>query len=85
MTIASTHTCQTSQSVGTTAWSTWPLATTLRNVCDALQEGFAAHRQYEHLRSRGTSHDAALKQAFGISQHGRQHEPKTTFPSVRFN
>ena len=30
---------------------TW--RTALRKMCDAWCEGLAAHRQYEHLRSRG--------------------------------
>jgi hypothetical protein len=44
------------------------LGTTLLSVLDALWEGFAAHREYEHLRSRGIAHDAALRHAFGITQ-----------------
>jgi hypothetical protein len=71
-TMAIDETCQTGQSAETTAWSSRPLATTLRNVRDALQEGLAAHRQYEHLRSRGISHDTALRHAFAISQHQSQ-------------
>jgi len=55
----------TTQSAETTAWS--PLATALRNLADALQEGFAAQRQYENLRSRGISHDTALRHAFAGS------------------
>lgn len=45
----------------------WTLATALRTVLDALREAVGAHRQYEHLRSRGTPHDTALRQALGIS------------------
>ena len=55
----------TTRSAETTAWS--PLATALRNLADALQEGFAAQRQYENLRSRGISHDTALRHAFAGS------------------
>jgi hypothetical protein len=54
-----------------TAWSSQPLASTLRSVLDALWEGFAAHREYEHLKSRGITHDTALRHAFGITR-----EPK---------
>jgi hypothetical protein len=68
-TFATSESCLTGQSA--TAWSSWHLASTLRNVRDALQEGFAAHRQYEHLRSRGIAHDTALRHAFGVSQHSR--------------
>jgi hypothetical protein len=69
-TLAHIETCPTGQSAGTMTWSPSTLAATLRNVRDALREGLAAYRKYEHLRSRGTSHDAALKHAFGLSPHG---------------
>ena len=36
---------------------TW--RTALRKMCDAWCEGLAAHRQYEHLRSRGIPHERA--------------------------
>jgi hypothetical protein len=49
-----------------TTSSPWPVATTLRSICDALREGLAAHRHYEHLKSRGISHDTALREALGI-------------------
>jgi uncharacterized protein YjiS (DUF1127 family) len=48
-------------------FSSSPTATKLRAVWDALREGIAAHRQYEHLRSRGIPHDMAIRQALGIS------------------
>jgi hypothetical protein len=38
-----------------------------RAILDALREGLAAHRRYEHLRSKGVHHDPAIRQAFGIS------------------
>ena len=44
-----------------------PTAVTLRSIRDALREGLAAHRRYEHLRSEGVHHDPAIRQAFGIS------------------
>jgi hypothetical protein len=43
---------------------TW--RTALRKMCDAWCEGLAAHRQYEHLRSRGIPHERALREALGI-------------------
>ena len=49
-----------------TASSSWPIATTLRTMCDAWREGLAAHRQYEHLRSRGIPHESAIREALGI-------------------
>jgi hypothetical protein len=67
-----TTTCQTGQAAETTAWSSRPLPTALRNLRDALQEGFAAQRQYENLMSRGISHNTALRHAFAGSQHQRQ-------------
>jgi hypothetical protein len=57
--------CQPSEFVGATSSSS--LATTLRSVLDALREGFAAHHEYEQLRSRGIAHDTALKHVFGIT------------------
>ena len=38
----------------------------LRTICDAWCEALAAHRQYEQLRSRGISHDTALRESLGI-------------------
>ena len=43
---------------------TW--RTALRKMCDAWCEGLAAHRQYEHLQSRGMPHERALREALGI-------------------
>ena len=39
----------------------------------AVLEGLAASRQYQQLRTRGRSHDAAIREAFGM---GRAHEQK---------
>jgi len=36
-------------------------------MCEALQDGLAAHRHYEELRSRGVAHDSALRQALAIA------------------
>jgi hypothetical protein len=36
-------------------------------MCEALQDGLAAHRHYEQLRSRGVAHDSALRQALAIA------------------
>jgi hypothetical protein len=47
--------------------SSWRIATTLQAIFDALREALAAHRQYEDLTRRRIPHDAALRQAFGIS------------------
>jgi hypothetical protein len=69
-TFATGETYLISQPAETTAWSSRRLAMALRNVRDALHEGLAAHRQYEHLRSRGIAHDAAVRRAFGITQAG---------------
>jgi hypothetical protein len=48
------------------ASTSWSLATALSAIRDALGEGLAAHRQYEHLKSRGMSQDTALKVALGV-------------------
>jgi hypothetical protein len=45
----------------------WPTRTVLRMMCEALQDGLAAHRHYEQLRSRGVAHDSALRQALAIA------------------
>ena len=42
-----------------------PTAVMLRTIRDALLEGLAAHRRYEHLRSEGISHDTAIRKAPG--------------------
>ena len=39
----------------------------------AVLEGLAASRKYQQLRTRGRSHDAAIREAFGM---GRAHEQK---------
>ena len=50
---------------------TW--RTALRKMGDAWCEGLAAHRQYEHLRSRGILHDRALTEALGIGAASALH------------
>jgi len=50
-----------------TSFSRSSIATGLRIIWDALRDGIAAHRQYEHLRSMRVPHDTAIKQALGIS------------------
>ncbi len=44
----------------------------LRIVLDTLGEALAAHRRYEHLRSRRVHHDLAIRQAFGLSHPRRR-------------
>jgi hypothetical protein len=41
-------------------------AITLATICNALRDALAAQRQYEHLKTRGVSHDRALRAALGI-------------------
>jgi hypothetical protein len=53
------------------AYSSWPFASMLRTTRDALREGRVAHREYERLRSRGISHDTAIRQALA-SSHRRK-------------
>jgi hypothetical protein len=61
--------------------SSWPTLTALRMMGDALREGLAASREYEHLRSRGFSHDAALREALGLgrSPHGERETAKPLY------
>jgi hypothetical protein len=40
--------------------------TALAAAFSALQEGLTASRRYEHLRSSGVRHDAAIRDAFGM-------------------
>jgi hypothetical protein len=49
-----------------TAAASRPAAITLATICNALRDGLAAQRQYEHLKTRGVSHDRALRAALGI-------------------
>jgi hypothetical protein len=48
----------------------WHGATILHTLRNALREGFAAHRRYEHLTSRGYRVNAAIRTAFGLWQPG---------------
>ena len=51
------------------------IANVLRLVCEALIEAPAAHRTYEHLKSHGVPHDAALRQALGVAASGTEPSP----------
>ena len=48
----------------------------LRTAWEACRDGLAAHRHYEHLRSRGIPHEEAIREALGVgysrSQAGRE-------------
>jgi hypothetical protein len=63
----------------------WPRSTSsptlaaLGAIGGALREGLAASRQYEHLRSRGISHDTAIREALGLG-HSREERRKTAAP-----
>ncbi len=59
----------------------WPTLAALGMMGDALREGLAASREYEHLRSRGFSHDAALREALGLgrSPHGERETAKPLY------
>jgi len=41
----------------------------LPTIWSAFVEALAGSRQYRNLRSRGVSHDAAIRQALGIDAH----------------
>jgi hypothetical protein len=58
----------------------WPPIVALFSFWDALRDGLAASRQYEELRSRGLSHDAALRQALGLGASPRRPGRATAQP-----
>jgi hypothetical protein len=49
---------------GRTSWRT---VAAPRIIWDALRDGLAAYRRYEHLMSRGIPHDPAAREALGLS------------------
>jgi hypothetical protein len=55
----------------------WRTLVALWSIWDALRAGLAAHRRYEHLRSRGIPHDPALREALGIGRSPAQLKPGT--------
>ncbi len=62
--------------------ATWPLVATLHAICDAWREALAAHRQYEHLRSRGVSHDTSIRESLGfghVHHSGPRHAAKLLY------
>jgi hypothetical protein len=65
-------TCHDAPYLGThhqkTALAAWSIIATLLALCDAWREALAAHRQYEHLRSRGVSHDAAIRESLCLGR-----------------
>jgi hypothetical protein len=64
------------------ALAAWPMVATLHAMWDAWREALAAYRQYEHLRSRGVTHDAALREslALGHVHHaGARHAAKPIY------
>ena len=61
-----THHHTTGLSASRAAPTTWPIMAALRTSYDALRDGLVAYRQYEHLRSRGVSHDTAIRTALDI-------------------
>lgn len=62
------------------AGPSWPILTILRMMCEALQEGLAAHRHYEKLRARGVAHDSALRQALAIAPAPSEHARERSSP-----
>jgi hypothetical protein len=61
----------------TFAWRT-ATGTMLHSVPDAVREGFAAHREYERLRSMGMRHDPALRTALSGTSQRRQASARRT-------
>jgi hypothetical protein len=77
-------TCHNATSLGATslgvhhhdlAPAPWPMLATLHAMWDAWGEALAAHRQYEHLRSRGVPHDTALRESLGLGRIPRAGTP----------
>jgi hypothetical protein len=58
----------------------WPRPVALISLWEALREGLAASRQYEELRSRGLSHDVALREALGLGASPQRPTRATTKP-----
>ena len=56
--------------IGRTASAPGAMASALRTAWEAWRDGLAAHRHYEHLRSRGVPHEAAIRESLGVG-HGR--------------
>jgi hypothetical protein len=55
---------------------------TLLAGCDAWFEALAAHRHYEHLRSRGVPHDTAIRESLGLGhvhRAGKRHAAKLLY------
>lgn len=50
----------------------WHRAAILPTLRDALRDGFAAHRRYEHLTSRGYRVNTAIRMAFGCGNQSHQ-------------
>ena len=46
----------------------WAMVATLHAMWDAWGEALAAHRQYEHLTSRGVPYNAALRESLGLGR-----------------
>jgi hypothetical protein len=42
------------------------MAGALWRMWEACRDGLAAHRCYEHLRSKGVPHETALREALGV-------------------
>ena len=69
------ETSLTGRSAPPIAALSWPALTGLRTMCDALGEGLAAYRRYEHLRSMGVLPETALREALGIGVARSQAAP----------
>ena len=59
----------------------WPAVAAVRMMAAAFCEGLAAHREYEALRSRGITHERALREALGL---GCSRLPRETVTPLYF-
>jgi hypothetical protein len=56
------------------------MVSALRTAWEACRDGLAAHRHYEHLRSRGVPHEKAIREALGVGCGRSQAARETAKP-----
>ena len=55
-------------------WVFWRVAAAFESFLQALCEGFAAYRQFEHLKSWRVPQDTALREALGVQDPNRSRQ-----------
>ena len=74
------HCCRSAPRTESEATGGLGIGSTLRLAIEACREALIACREYEHLRSRGISHDAALRHALGAGPAPAQHRCRAAHP-----